>query len=196
MSHNAPFVITLVHTISSICTFDHVTSSDTLAQVHTARHLYLRCLNFCNAEMVPCIYGAAILIWRIYRRWLTLFAPVNYCTFFYAPLLFFFLAKSLYVVFGCTLSTNKTILLIDIKKDGREITSFQVTRYLRDHVLVANWELQAARSKTAAVNGISTDNCTAMWTCRRFVVELPWKLRQILTSWRVEMFQICCRPYD
>jgi len=62
MSHNAPFVITFVYTISSICIFDHVTSSVTLAQVHTARHLYIRCLNFCNAEMVLCIYRAAMLI--------------------------------------------------------------------------------------------------------------------------------------
>jgi len=112
MSHNAPFVITFVYTISSIRTFDHVTSSVTLAQVHTARHLYLRCLNSCNAEMVLYIYRAAILIWRMYRRWLTLFVPVNYCTFSSMHLcLFFFLTKSLYVVFGCTLSTNKMILL-------------------------------------------------------------------------------------
>jgi len=112
MSHS--FVITLVYTISSICTFDHVASSVTLAQVHTARHLYLRCSNFCNAEMFLYVYRAVISIWRIYRRWLTLFVPVNYCTFFYAPLFVFFLAKSLYVVFGCTLSTNKMIFIIII----------------------------------------------------------------------------------
>jgi len=79
----------------NICTFDHVTSSVTLAQVHTARHFYLRCLNFCNAEMVLSIYRAAILIWQIYRRWLTIFVPVNYCTFISMHLcLFFFLTKS------------------------------------------------------------------------------------------------------
>jgi len=82
MSHNAPFVKALVYTMSSICTFDHVTSSVTLAEVHTARHLYLSCSNFCNAEMVLCVYRAAISIWRIYRRWLTLFVPVNYCNFY------------------------------------------------------------------------------------------------------------------
>jgi len=108
MSHNAPFGITLVYTISSICTFNHVTSSVTLTQVYTARHLYLRCSNFCKAEMVLCVYRAVISIWWIYLRWLTLFVPVNYCTFFYAPL-FVFLAKTLYVVFGCT---NKMILYI------------------------------------------------------------------------------------
>jgi len=45
-----------------------VTSSVTLAEVHTARHLYLRFLNFCNAEMVLCIYGYLALRRMSFRR--------------------------------------------------------------------------------------------------------------------------------
>jgi len=59
------------------------------------------------------------------KRWM--FGPdetyyifyILYCTFFSMHLyLFFFLAKSLYVVFGCTLSTNKMILYCQSVGDG------------------------------------------------------------------------------
>jgi len=44
------------------------------------------------------VYLSAILIWRIYRRCLTLFVPVNYCTFFLCTSVCFSFSRKVYML--------------------------------------------------------------------------------------------------